>query len=421
MLKISTKLRKRSATYWSQPANREAQSARLQKIQNQRQPELSAAAKQSWIKHRDTIISGIRKANTPAKRLKISESLSKHWTNKLSKLQESFINKAIARHGNDFNYDDVKYVTYFTNVVIRCNRCFNLFDQTPSNHLRGSGCPYCHISQGHREICETINEPCKINDRQSIAPYEIDILYQSHKVGVEFHGMYWHSNGSDETTDDRLYHQRKWAIANKSGIHLLQFYEHEWTYRKHIVESMIKYRLGQTTKLNARDLTISTNTDSSAFMEANHLQGNRTAKHHFTLLDNNTIVMAATLSGHKDGGYELIRMATKTGICVRGGVSKLFKNIANKFPKTKITTYADLRYATATGYTSVGFKAEKVTKPGYFYCKGLAVLSRQQCQKQRLHRILPVFNPELSEFANMVANGYRRMWDAGHLRLSLIT
>jgi len=38
-------------------------------------------------------------------------------------------------------------------------------------------------------------------------------------------------------------------------------------------------------------------------------------------------------------------------------------------------------------------------------------------QKHKLHYKLPCFNNDVSESHNMFANGYRRIWDAGQLKL----
>lgn len=418
MLKRSTHISQYSSNYWSNLEHRSQHSRKLKATQAGRHALLSAAAKQSWLDNRDSLIAGIRKGMTANKKEAISNKLKSKWNTSLAARSKAFITKAVDRHGDRFNYDNIIYVSYFDNIIIQCNICNKEFSQTPSNHIRGSGCPYCNLSQGHSEILTAIGGSPLVNDRKSIHPFEIDILYEQEQVGIEFHGMYWHSCGIDETNDDRLYHQQKWAMAFEKGIHLLQFFEHEWTFKKDIVISMINHRMKRSVRLNARDLTGSTSRNPSEFYNLNHLQGNRSAAHHFCLLDGDEIIMAASLSRHQDG-YELIRMATKIGMCVRGGISKLFSLIAKTFPGAMIMTYADLRHADAKGYQAIGFSPEAITAPGYFYCKGLKTWSRHQCQKTKLPKLLDKFLPNLSESANMFMNGYRRMWDAGHMRLSL--
>lgn len=56
---------------------------------------------------------------------------------------EYFIEKAKELHGDSYNYDKVDYKTSNTNVIIGCNKCGDIFNQTPLSHLKGSGCIKC--------------------------------------------------------------------------------------------------------------------------------------------------------------------------------------------------------------------------------------------------------------------------------------
>ena len=67
-----------------------------------------------------------------------------------------------------------------------------------------------------------------------------------------------------------------------------------------------------------------------------------------------------------------------------------------------------------------GFEYIKNTSPNYFYTTGnkfLPLYSRQQFQKHKLEKKLEDFNHNLSEAQNMFNNGFRRIWDAGHIKL----
>jgi hypothetical protein len=56
--------------------------------------------------------------------------------------KESFVQKAISKHGNIYNYDKVVYVNASTKVEITCLE-HGSFSQTPSMHVSGQGCPKC--------------------------------------------------------------------------------------------------------------------------------------------------------------------------------------------------------------------------------------------------------------------------------------
>lgn len=335
-----------------------------------------------------------------------------------------FIERAENAHSSRFDYNSTKYQTWNDKIEVKCKACSHTFFQLPGNHLQHGYCPSCSTSKGQFEIFEFTKKYSTpvLNDRNTISPYEIDILIPKSNLGIEYNGLYWHSYNRHESVLEKNKHKDKMALCRDNGITLLQFFEHEWLTKREIIESMILYRIGVSRRLNARSLSIQEidNTIIQEFFDANHLSGYRPAKHNLALMDNDKVTSAISLSRYKDG-YEIIRFATLLQHCVRGGLQRLLSNfIKTRRPKT-IYTFADLRYSTGIGYLNSGFEKIKETKPNYFYWKNNIILSRQRCQKHKLSSLLgDKFDPELSESTNMFLNGYRRMWDAGHVKFKLI-
>lgn len=56
---------------------------------------------------------------------------------------EEFKQKAVDKHGNEFDYSLVVYVNHMTKVKIIHNKCKNMFEQMPNKHLAGQKCPFC--------------------------------------------------------------------------------------------------------------------------------------------------------------------------------------------------------------------------------------------------------------------------------------
>lgn len=56
---------------------------------------------------------------------------------------QSFIQRAILKHGNKFSYDKAVYVNAKTDVEIYCNNCNQYFFQIPRAHIKGHGCNKC--------------------------------------------------------------------------------------------------------------------------------------------------------------------------------------------------------------------------------------------------------------------------------------
>lgn len=66
---------------------------------------------------------------------------------------EEFIEKAKLVHKDKYDYSKVNYIDSHTKVTISCTKHGD-FDQTPSNHLYGYGCPHC----SNFSVGETLTE-----------------------------------------------------------------------------------------------------------------------------------------------------------------------------------------------------------------------------------------------------------------------
>ena len=110
------------------------------------------------------------------------------------------------------------------------------------------------------------------NDRNVIAPLEIDILLPDLKVGIEVCGLYWHS----ERFKDRDYHVDKMLMCEEKGYRLITIFEDELMFNFDKVISKLKSILGlNTNSIYARKCTIVqlSTTEAREFFETNHIQG----------------------------------------------------------------------------------------------------------------------------------------------------
>ncbi len=65
---------------------------------------------------------------------------------KISDSPKTFMEKAIKKHGEG-TYDYTIAITEYgkgKKVHIKCNKCGNIFEQSPYMHIAGNGCPFCH-------------------------------------------------------------------------------------------------------------------------------------------------------------------------------------------------------------------------------------------------------------------------------------
>jgi hypothetical protein len=124
---------------------------------------------------------------------------------------------------------EYKHKSFLT--IFKCNKCRAFFKEKPFNlYVRKHKCPICtpfvrSIIEG--EIAEEIqkyifskfNEQFYIerNDRNIIAPLEIDILIPELNLSIEVNGDYWHSLPDRQKTDKLKVE----LIKNKSFKHLV--------------------------------------------------------------------------------------------------------------------------------------------------------------------------------------------------------
>ncbi len=90
---------------------------------------------------------------------------------------EEFIKKARIKHKKLYNYDFAIYNGCDNNLIILCTKCGNKFEQTPNNHLSGSGCPHCKKSNSELYI-KNILDDFKINYKPQYI-FE-DLKYKDH-------------------------------------------------------------------------------------------------------------------------------------------------------------------------------------------------------------------------------------------------
>ncbi len=326
------------------------------------------------------------------------------------------------RFADQFTYDLSSFGNWKDKITITCSTCNFTFQRNPQLHLNHGSCQSCKLPSDIKLLLPS-SEQVIINDRAAIAPLELDIYWPDHHFAIEYHGLYWHSYNSLETTSEKARHQKKAIACQNMGIRLIQIFDYEWQIKKQLIKSMISHMLGKSVKMMARNLTIRDmkNVEIQKFFNENHLQGHRNASITLALIYNDEIIMAASFSKHDDG-YEIIRMATKMGYSVSGGAGKLIHHFKKNILKRPLYTFADLRHSTGNVYKQLGFKLLGISKPGYFYYKKTHrnILSRQQCQKHKLSNLLKEgYDKLLSEPENMFKNGYRRVWDAGHIKLVL--
>lgn len=246
------------------------------------------------------------------------------------------------------------------------------FHQTLERHLLGRvGCKSCasaQTSKGEQEILEFVQSlgvevewrSHPIEDDRT----EIDIYVPGVKVGIEFNGLYWHS----EKFKSKDYHYTKFKIAENAGIKLIQIWEDDWNLRKDIWKNHISQVLGvsKLERVAARKTSVEEvgYTEYLDFLNSYHVQGVSSASLYLGLRYQGAIVAVA---GFKRRGqdYELVRYATSVN--VQGGHSKLVSYMERTYEYDNLITFADLTFGNGNLYRVTGWVEDSLLKPDYMY------------------------------------------------------
>ena len=92
-----------------------------------------------------------------------------------------------------------------------------------------------YVSNGEREITQFLNDNGLQTEcnRQILIGKEIDILIPDKKVGIEYDGLLWHTEGFGKK--HRSYHLNKTLECNKKGYALIHIFEDEFENKKDVV------------------------------------------------------------------------------------------------------------------------------------------------------------------------------------------
>jgi len=230
-----------------------------------------------------------------------------------------------------------------------------------------------------------------------IKQIKIKSYYADFVVGelvIEVDGIFWHSDFHKE--DD--YHVRKRLTYIDEGYIPLFFREDELLSKREIIKSIILNKLGKNERLYARKLELkeSDKKEGSEFLGKNHLMG-RGQGRCFTLSKDGQILACLRMKKIKDG-WEISRFATKSGISIVGGFSRLISFFKRIVGDVQISTFVDLRYGSGDYLPSLGFESS-TSYPSFKWTNG----------SKTFHRMTFSGNSGYE-------NGMLKIWDCGQMK-----
>jgi len=334
-------------------------------------------------------------------------------------IDKSLVNRRMNENMTDYIFD------------INCNSCNNIFSinrQYFKSRIDNNEdiCLICNpvtsgISKAEKEVLLYVRSIYngEILENHKINNLELDIYLPDLKLGIEYNGLFYHS----EYHKDKRYHVNKKTKFKDIGISLYQVWEDDWLYKRQIVESRISNLIGGNNRIGARKCVIKevSSSDATKFLIESHIQGNVRSKVRIGLYYNNELVSLMSFGslrislGQKsiEGHYELLRFCNRLNTNVIGGASRLLKYFINEYKPLNVISYSDKSWSDGKIYKVLGFTFSHSSDPNYWWVdvKNCVRHNRFKFRKDVLVKM--GHDPKMTEIQIMHSMKYLRLFDCG--------
>jgi hypothetical protein len=280
---------------------------------------------------------------------------------------------------------------------------------TWDSFTHGTDCRHCFVAAKSskaemdlKSFIESLGFMVEHRTLGVIKPYEIDVWIPEKRVGIEYCGLYWHSEANNKI--DSKYHLKKLTKAIDNNARLLTVFEDEWLSKNEQVKGYIEAILGLGKALHAHKCQIRPIDWEQAhnFLNLHHIQGHGSKGLAFGLFYRGELIQVGVFSEHHRQNVRdravWKRFAVARGFNVRGGATKLFSFAVDYLGIDEVITFADRRWTEGGVYKKIGFELEATLDPDYSYV----------IKNNRLERF--------SQQSLTETEGYLRIYDCGKYR-----
>lgn len=260
------------------------------------------------------------------------------------------------------------------------------------------------------------------SNRQILIGKEIDILIDSHKIGIEVNGLKWHSERFAHK--DKSYHVTKTNMCNEKGYALFHVFEDVFFSKKELVFSKIRHKLMLDTgkpKVAGRKLsvTVISASDGASFIEKYNIEGDKNADYYLGGYFHGELVAVMSFKNVEEGDWELLSIATKDTYVYQGVASKMFRSfVRDRNPKTVIS-YSNRNWDNRMSenvYSKMGFCFDSVVEPTFrYYSERIErhdTFSPESLDIEAI-RVENGFPSNMSKDEILANAGYDKVWNCG--------
>lgn len=435
-----------------------------QKNWNRENPEKIKKSKHKWEAKNPDKVAAMKKRHDVRKAEKREEKRRERAIEKQNEMAASAIRYKPAQKLDQNEFLDSLGLIRITANECLCTRCNNQFfvsmkETSAYRNLKNyskkgtSPCPYC----GETPIRNDVSNSGSVYEHEIMKEYpnfterhfrpdfmegkEIDLYDPVARVGLEFHGIWAHS---DRRHKGAWAHKKKADMAEKAGIQLIQLYESEWVQRKECVMDKLDAIFHRNMlRIPARKLKVKIlltekeHEMACRFMDENHIQGHSSFQWGVALMDSEGPVAVCTFrygTGYAAGGHventgrywELNRYATRLHTAVQGGLSRCISKFWGEHPDvSEVFSFADRRWTctTRSAYASSGFVEVDMQEPNYQYTNldpKAPLRNKQFMRKSNIRKRSPeVYSDSKTELEMAHELGFYRIYDAGKIKYKM--
>lgn len=317
------------------------------------------------------------------------------------------------------------------NVTIFCDKCnseVQMRKQVMENRfkLKNIICTTCNAlgnsfrSNGEKKVCSFLDE-LNIKYKTSFTipkkKTQVDILIPSHNLGIEFNGLYWHS----DVHRNNNYHLNKTKDCLNNNINLFHIFEDEWVYKSEIIKSIIKQKLGLIKikiKTELCEIRQVSQPDYFKFLNENHIEGQYASLIAYGLYHKNDLVSIVTATIDKLNNLIIDRFCDKINTNIVGATDKLINYIVNEKEIKKVIAESDIRFCNDDIYERLGFNKSATISPRFYYINQTRRYNKSNFIKSKLVKEGADSSKSLKEI--MKNKHFHRIYDCGHIKWSKI-
>lgn len=317
----------------------------------------------------------------------------------------------------------------------QCSKGHEWKSRVATRKYNSSSCPTCwasdRISKSEKEVLDFLiglgfiveHSNRQILDNRK----EIDFYLPEKKIGIEFNGLYWHSEAAGRSEQ---YHRAKWLAAKKVGVQLIQIWEDDWRDRKELVMRTLAHRLDAHLKLNElkdmdtkigrailyeTEVVSLTSNQARIFLNGNHVQGFSSGSHYLGVRDAHGTLRSVMVL--KEESNRTLRILQYAAFGITTGFSQMLAHAELVYKPNYFVVDANHCANEEILYEDNSFVANNEMAPDYMYLFKAERKPKSDFGWERFHDDSNFYwenglsQPELAKL-----NKIHRIWDAGKTR-----